>query len=261
MNMAQRTSSAAELNKAAPDAAVFGTPVSLLEFSPAQSPETGLFYLKNQTPTPFGDWVVMDGFYLSSHGDRPAVAILVYKDLIDGVFSEDKNIPSQITKAGAGVYFLSRDMAEYGVKKMLESNSTMEHAMAVCHGKTYNNLVDQLEERSQAGHFEDGMVLVVNVEQPDGDGVLPVIRGITEVLVNKKLQLVHVVANLERGAKSMGSILKLQDRKALINPMYYSNEAVAGFGYREILRGGKPMTSLLGGSYEDVIRHLTANSK
>lgn len=42
-------------------------------------------------------------------------------------------------------------MAEYCVKKMLESNSTIEHAVSICPGKTYNNLVDQLEGGGQAG--------------------------------------------------------------------------------------------------------------
>lgn len=261
MTMAQRTSSAAELTKRPPVTEGFGTPISKLEFSPVPVPETGLFYLKNDSKTVHGDWVVLDGFYLSSHGDRPAVAILVSKACIGGIFSEDKYIPSQITKAGAGVYFLSRDMAEHAIKKMLESNETIEHTMAVCHGKTYNNLVDQLEDRDQAGHFEDGQVLVVNVEQPDGAGVWPCMIGLTEMLVEKKLHLVHVVAQLEKTSGNLKH-LKLHDRQSLIKPMYYSSEAVARMAYKDLKAAvQKPLVSLVGRSYEEMAQYLKQNSK
>lgn len=260
MNMAQRTSSAAELTKAKAGTEVFGTPISKLEFSPASAPCAGLFYLKNNSKTIHGDWAILDGFYLSSHSDRPAIALLLPTVLIDGTFSEDKAVPSTITKAGAGVYFLSRDMAEYAVKKMLESNESLGHAMGVCHGKSYNTLVDQFEERHQMGHFEDDMVLAVNVEQPDGKDVRPVMIGLVEMLVDKKLRLVHVVAELERTAKNLEH-LKLHDRLSLIEAGYYASEAVARMAYKDRVRGNEPMTSLVGRSYEEMALHLQQNSK
>lgn len=260
MTMAQRTSSAKELNQRPPVSEGFGTPVLKFEFEPAAGPEAGLVYLNNRSVTEHGTWVIIDGFYVSSHGDRPAVAVLLPSNMVDGTFSEDKKVPSVITRAAVGVYFLSRDMAEYCVKKMLESNSTIEHAVSICPGKTYNNLVDQLEDRDQVGHYEDGQVMAVNVEQPDGDEALPVMIGLTEILVNKKLRLVHVVAKLEKSAKSL-ELPRRHDLNALTDARYYSIESVARMGYREVSRGRKPLESLSGVAYDGIVQHLIRNSK
>lgn len=266
MTMAQRTSSAAELTKRPPAPEGFaeimkttewGTPVSLLEFTPAQEKIVGLFYLNNTKPTVQDPWVIYDGFYLSSHGDKVVIAVLVYKDLINGTWSEDKGTPSQITKSGYELYFLNRAMAEYYAKNIL--NPCGKVLQAVC-GKTYNNLVDQLEDRDQAGHFEDGLVLITDSVPAKTESGYPVLRGITEVLVNKKLHLVHVVASAGSVLQDLDSVV-LKNRQDLIEPMYYTSEAVAGFGYNDRVNGAKPLASLRGGSYEDVIQHLARNSK
>ena len=267
MTMAQRTSSAAELNKRPPVPEGFaeimkttewGTPVSLLEFAPAQEKIAGVFYLNNTKPTVQDPWVIYDGFYLSSHGDKVTIAVLVYKDLINGTWSEDKGTLSQITKCGYELYFLNRAMAEYFAKNIM---SPCNNVLRVACGKTYNNLVDQLEDRDQSGHFEDGLVLVTERAIPKDQSHFPVIRGITEVLVNKKLHLVHVVASLNYITQSTDDEINLKDRHDLIEPMYYTSEAVAGFGYNDRVNGAKPLVSLRGGSYEDVIQHLARNSK
>lgn len=262
MNMAQRTSSAAELTKNA-NVMQGGAESSNPEFKfePSKEPVISWFYLKNQSKTVHGDWTIFDGFYLDSHGHRPAIAVLVYSKFIEGTFAEEAGVPSHITKTGQEVYFLNRGMAEYCVKKMLESGESLKHAKEVCHGKSYNDLVDQLEERSQAGHFEDGQVLTINVEQPDGEGVWPCMIGLTEMWANKKLHLVHVVAQMEREPKSLKH-LELHDRSALIKPMYYSSEAVARMAYKDLKAAvSKPLASLAGRSYEEMALHLQQNSK
>lgn len=263
MTMAQRTSSAAELTKRPPvpegmKTTEWGTPVSLLEFAPAQEKIAGVFYLNNTKPTVQDPWVIYDGFYLSSHGDKVAIAVLVYKDLINGTWSEDKGTPSQITKCGYELYFLNRAMAEYYARNILNPCSKV---LQVACGKTYNNLVDQLEDRDQAGHFEDGLVLVTDSVPAKTELGYPVIRGITEVLVNKKLHLVHVVAGVNHVGQPTDHEVNLQDRKDLIEPMYYTSEAVAGFGFNDRVKGLKILSSMRGGSYEDVIQHLARNSK
>lgn len=266
MTMAQRTSSAAELTKRPPAPEGFaeitkqtewGTPVSLLEFAPAQEKIVGLFYLTNTKPTVQDPWVIYDGFYLSSHGDKVTIAVLVYKDLINGTWSEDKGTPSQITKSGYEVYFLNRAMAEYYAKNILNPFSNLLKAAAV---KTYNNLVDQLEDRDQAGHFEDGLVLITDSVPAKTESGYPVLRGITEVLVNKKLHLVHVVASVGSVIQDLDSVV-LKNRQDLIEPMYYTSDAVAGFGYNDRVNGAKPLASLRGCSYEEIIQHLARNSK
>lgn len=267
MTMAQRTSSAAELTKRPPAPEGFseimkttewGTPVSLLEFAPAQEKIAGVFYLNNTKPTVQDPWVIYDGFYLSSHGDKVTIAVLTYKDLINGTWSEDKGTPSQVTKSGYELYFLNQAMAEYCAKNILNPCSK---ALRVACAKTYNNLVDQLEDRDQAGHFEDGLVLVTECITPKDESHFPVIRGITEVLVNKKLHLVHVVASVNHVAQSNDHEVNLKDRKDLIEPMYYVSERVAGFGFNDRVKGLKILSSMRGGSYEDVIQHLARNSK
>lgn len=259
MNMAQRTSSAAELTMSRSGPGDFPQPTAAsFEFSPAQEKITGLFYLDNAKPTVQGPWVIFDGFYLSSHGDKVTIAVLVYKDLVDGTFSENKGIPSQITKSGDVVYFLNRDMAEFYAKNILEPQGKL--LKSVC-GKTYNNLVDQLEDRDQAGHFEDGLVLVTECITPKDESHFPVIRGVTEVIANKKLYLVHVVASLKSPVLITDNVAQVRDRKDLIEPMYYVSERVAGFGFNDRVKGLKILSSMRGGSYEDVIQHLARNSK
>lgn len=261
MTMAQRTSSAVELNQRPPAPTGFAESSNPeFKFEPSKEPVTSWFYLKNQSKTVHGDWSIIDGFYLDSHGNRPAIAVLVYSKFIEGTFAEEVNIPSHITKTGQEVYFLNREMAEYCVKKMLESGESLKRAKEVCHGKSYNDLVDQLEERDQSGNFEDGMALAINVEQPDGKDVRPVMIGLVEMLVDKKLRLVHVVAELERTAKNLEH-LKLHDRLSLIEPDYYASEAVARFAYKDRVRGNEPMTSLVGRSYEEMAMHLQQNAK
>lgn len=262
MNMAQRTSSAAELTQQTPAPIGAAEPVrGYFEFSPASEPVISLFYLKNRATTLIGEWVILDGFYLSSHGDRPTIAVVVHKTMINGEFSDDTAVPSQITKTGQEAYFLNRDMAEYCVKKMMETGETFKHALTVCHGKTYNNLVDQLEDRDQVGHFEDDQVLIVNVEQPDGEGALPVMIGLVEMLVNKKLHLVHVVGRLERSEKSLKH-LALRGRNELIGAQYYSSEAVARMAYKDLKAAvPKPLASLSGRSYEEMDQFLKQNAK
>lgn len=266
MTMAQRTSSAAELTKRPPAPEGFaevmkptewGTPVSLLEFAPAQEKTVGLFYLNNTKPAVQDPWVIFDGFYLSSHGDKVSIAILAYKDLFSGTFSEDKGTPSQITKSGYELYFLNREMAEHYVKNIL--NPCSKVLREAC-GKTYNNLVDQLEDRDQMGHFEDGRVLLTEAAHAKAEPGYIVTRGVTEVLVSKKLHLVHVIASLSSTDQNTDAVV-LKDRKDLIEPMYYTSEAVAGFGYNDRVKGIKLLTSLRGSSYEDVIQHLLRNSK
>ena len=266
MTMAQRTSSAAELTKfpSGPEAlseikmrGEWGTRVSLLEFSPAQEKTIGLFYINNTKPVVQDPWVIFDGFYLSSHGEKITIAILVSKELIDGTFSEDKGTPSQITKSGYELYFLNRDMAEYYVKNILNPCSKVLQVACV---KTYNNLVDQLEDRDQVGHFEDGRILVTESAISKTEAGFPVMRGITEILVNKKLHLVYVVANLGSVVLNTDDVV-LKDRRDLIEPMYYTSEAVAGFGYNDRIKCVKPLPSLRGCSFEDVVQHLARNSK
>lgn len=266
MTMVQRTSSATELHKCPPapegfaeitKPAEWGTPVSLLEFAPAQEKIAGVFYLNNTKPTVQDPWAIYDGFYLSSHGDKVNIAVLTYKDLINGIWSEDKGTPSQITKSGYELYFLNRDMAEYYVKNILNPCSkVLREACA----KTYNNLVDQLEDRDQTGHFEDGRVMLTESAPAKAVPGYIITRGVTEVLVSKKLHLVHVIASLSSADQNTDTVV-LKDRQDLIEPMYYTSEAVAGFGYADRVKGIKLLTSLRGSSYEDVIQHLLRNSK
>lgn len=260
MTMAQRTSSAAELTKNTK--VMQGGTESVnpeFKFEPAKEPVVGWFYLKNQSKTVHGDWNIIDGFYLDSHGNRPAIAVLVYSQFIEGTFAEEASVPSNITKTGQEVYFLSREMAEYCVKKMLESGESLKRAKEVCHGKSYNDLVDQLEDRDQSGNFDDGMALAINVEQPDGN-VRPVMIGLVEMWVEKKLRLVHVVAELERTAKNLEH-LKLHDRMSLIEADYYASEAVARMAYKDRVRGNEPLASMVGRSYEEMDQFLKQNTK
>jgi len=258
MTMAQRTSSAAELTKRPPVPEGFAeAPINKLEFEPAQEPTVGLFYLKNQAATLIGDWFIMDGFYLSSHGERPVFSLVVHKNDTGGVFATDQKVLSQITKGGHELYFLNRDMAEFYVKNILNPFSKLLKAATA---KSYNSLVDHFEDRDEVGHFEDGLVLVTASVPARGESGYPVVRGITEVLVNKKLHLVHVVASVSSILQDIDSVV-LKNRQVLIEPMYYTSEAVAGFGYADRVKGIKLLTSLRGSSYEDVIQHLARNSK
>lgn len=259
MTMAQRTSSAAELIKSSPALISPGQARSqYLEFSPAAEPIVSLFYLKKPSEASLiNDWVLLDGFYISSHGDRPTFTVVVHKTEVNGEFSEDPKVPSQITKGGNEFYFLNRDMAEFYVKNILNPFSSLLKAVVV---KSYNGLVDHFEDRDEVGHFEDGLVLVTDSVSAKTESGYPVLRGITEVLVNKKLHLVHVVASAGSVIQDLDSVV-LKNRQDLIEPMYYTSEAVAGFGYNDRVNGCKPLASLRGGSYEDVIQHLARNSK
>lgn len=258
MTMAQRTSSAAELTKRPPvPEGLAETPASKLWFEPAKEPVTGMLYVKDHLQVTVNDWIILDGFYISSHGDRPVFAAVVHKDDIFGTFSSDQKIPSQITKSGNELYFLNRDMAEFYVKNILNPFSKLLKAAVV---KSYNGLVDHFEDRDEVGHFEDGLVLVTDSVPAKTESGYPVLRGVTEVLVNKKLHLVHVVASAGSVIQDLDSVV-LKNRQDLIEPMYYSSEAVAGFGYNDRVKGVKPLASLRGGSYEDVIQHLARNSK
>jgi len=274
MNMGQRTSSAVELNSGrqkqndeaflqavkenADEVTKWGTPVSMLEFSPAAEPTIGLVYLKPQSKTVHGEWVIFDGFYLDSRGGRPSIALAVPEVLIQGTYPQEANVPVTITKAGAGIYFLTRDMAEYCLSKVNESGIDIQFAANVCHAKTFNNLLDQLEDGDQAGHFEDGTVLIVNAETPDKGN--PVMIGITEVLVNKKLHLVHVVAELDVVPQfSEGKALKYPHD--LINAAYYSSEKVARYGYQDRVLGRKSLDNLMGREYPAMVQHLTRSAK
>jgi hypothetical protein len=268
MNMAQRTSSANELKKGT----TAGNEESLtkalddlkmtgkFEFGPADNPTVSLFYLKNQAPAEYGDFYIMDGFYLDSHGGRPAIAVLIHKTSLSGSFSVDLNIPSQITRSGGEVYFLSREMAEYCAKRLVTGEMEFDNLKKTFFAKSYNCTVDHFEDRDQVGHVEDGLIPIIRSEASKAEGGGYVMMGLAEVLVNKKLHLIHVVAKLD-SAPISGTLLQLKDRAALINAEYFRSESVAGYTFNERVAGTKPLASLTGRSYEEMIQYLNINTK
>jgi len=266
MNMGQRTSSAAELaaGRSKENDQVFidalrEHPLNQdLEFSPASEPSAGVMYFKNGERTEHGNFVILDGFYIDSDGARKTFAALVSKDMVTGSYAEDKRVPSVLTRSGGEVYFVTREMAEYCVKKIQTTDCTHQHAILVCHARNHNSMVDFFEDAESAGHFEDGKVLVLNVDRSDSGSTF--IRGLTEVLANKKLHLVHVVGEVDTAHHAIQP-LKLLEPSDLKKPGYYTSEMVAGYGFQDRMAGRKSLDNLSGRTYDAIAQHLARSSK
>lgn len=258
MNMGQRTSSAAELNKGrqAVDDKAF------MEALAQDSDINQAFKISWGNPEKSG----------RIHGCVTGVAEYVHEKYTDptrvggrkcfvtspvtNVISGFKEDVIDVCRSGQERYWTSLLTLSLCEKESIATNTPIHEIAHLFYGRTAEEMIEYFDRREPFLNFEQNWIHALESNPAEG-----IFVGRCDIPENDLKTIVYVVGNLGRAFTQKETLSTIVEYKEDNRYRWYTSEKVARFAYNDILKGNEPMKSMEGRSRSGLIEHLVKMKK